>query len=131
MGLSIAAGVLSSDDDSDIAGGKGKKGEESEKDSDEDTGSDSDASDYDSDADGGSEDEDNREFVQKDVEQRDFQVCVLLLSCWSYLHKTKLLWQRFDSVVFIYVDKSQLAPRPGRTPVRLHRRLVTKRICFS
>lgn len=68
-----SGGVLSSDDDSDIAGGKGKKGEESEKDSDEDTGSDSDASDYDSDADGGSEDEDNREFVQKDVEQRDFQ----------------------------------------------------------
>ena len=50
------------------------KGKESEKDSDEDTGSDSDASDYDSDEDGGSEDEDNREFVQKDVEQRDFQV---------------------------------------------------------
>ncbi|CAN0342793.1 unnamed protein product, partial [Discosporangium mesarthrocarpum] len=38
-----------------------------------DTGSDSDASDYDSDEDGGSEDEDNREFVQKDAEQRDFQ----------------------------------------------------------
>eukprot|EP00903_Cladosiphon_okamuranus_P019680 g18086.t1 len=68
-----AAAVDGDDDDSDIAGGGKGKGEESEKDSDEDTGSDSDASDYDSDEDGGSEDEDNREFVQKDAEQRDFQ----------------------------------------------------------
>ncbi|CAM9803457.1 unnamed protein product [Ascophyllum nodosum] len=59
-------------DDSDV-GGRGGKGKGSEKDSDEDTGSDSDASDYDSDEGGDTEDEDNREFVQKDAEQRDFQ----------------------------------------------------------
>ncbi|CAM9162421.1 unnamed protein product [Ectocarpus sp. 4 AP-2014] len=70
-GANGTAAVDSDDDDSDVAGGG--KGKESEKDSDEDTGSDSDASDYDSDEDGGSDDEDNREFVQKDVEQRDFQ----------------------------------------------------------
>ena len=67
-------------DDSDV-GGRGGKGKGSEKDSDEDTGSDSDASDYDSDEGGDTEDEDNREFVQKDAEQRDFQASGVLWIC--------------------------------------------------